>query len=115
VKSLFYGGEHRGYEFVYPKGGPIMKARPQPPIDYTPVPAAPALVEKPEIEVLVEPLEFEPAPAAAEAPPLPAAEAPPLPAQELPRTASPVPLMLVGGLTSLLVGLGLGVLHRRLN
>jgi hypothetical protein len=33
VRSLFYGGEHSGYEFVYPRGGPIMTAevRPQPP------------------------------------------------------------------------------------
>ena len=26
VKSLFYGGEHNGYEFVYPKGGPVLIA-----------------------------------------------------------------------------------------
>jgi hypothetical protein len=107
VKSLFYGGEHRGYEFVYPKGGPIMEARPQPAITYTPVPAAPAPVDKPEFEIFVEPLEYQPA--------RPAAEAPPVPAEELPRTASPVPLLAVGGLTSLLVGLGLGLLHRRPN
>jgi hypothetical protein len=109
VKSLFYGGEHYGYEFVYPRGGPIMTAevRPQPPITYTPIPAAPAPVEKPEIEIFLEPLEFQ----QAQAP----AEAPPLPAEELPRTASPLPLLAVGGLTSLLVGLGLGRLHRRLN
>ena len=88
VKSLFYGGEHRGYEFVYPKGGPIMEARPQPAITYAPVPAAPAEVEKPEIELFVEPLEYQPAQPAADAP---------VPAEELPKTASPVPLMAVGG------------------
>jgi hypothetical protein len=111
VKSLFYGGEHRGYEFVYPKGGPIMTAavRPQPPITYAPIPAAPAPVEKREIEVFVEPMEYRPAEAPAEAP-LPTAE---LPAEELPRTASPLPLVAFGGLTSLLAGLGLGVLRRR--
>jgi|SRR5688572_9499249 len=108
VKSLFYGGEHNGYEFVYPKGGPIMTAevRPQPPITYTRIPAAPAPavapVEKPEIELFVEPLEYQPA-----------SEAPPL--EEIPRTASPLPLMGVGGLTSLLLGLGVGVLRRRYN
>ena len=39
VKSLFYGGEYRGYEFVYPEGGPNMVAPfvPQPPITYTPL------------------------------------------------------------------------------
>jgi hypothetical protein len=105
VKSLFYGGEHSGYEFVYPKGGPIMTAevRPQPPITYTPIPAAPAPVDKPEIEVFVEPLEYVPTETLAEAP---------LPT-ELPRTASPRLLVAVAGLTSLLAGLGLGVLRRR--
>ena len=105
VKSLFYGGEHNGYEFVYPKGGPNMKAEvfPQPPITYTPIPAV-APVEKPEIEIFVEPLEYQPA-----------LEAQPLPVEELPRTASPLPLMAVGGLTSLLLGLGVGVLRRRYN
>ena len=94
-----------GYEFVHWKGGPIMTAevRPQPPIMHT-IPAAPAPavapVEKPEIELFVEPLEHQPAP-----------EAPPL--EEIPRTASPLPLMGVGGLTSLLLGLGVGVLRRR--
>jgi hypothetical protein len=112
VKSLFYGGEHSGYEFMYPKGEPIMTAevRSQPPITYTRIPAAPtpvvAPVEKPEIELFVEPLEYQPAPAT---------EAPPLSETELPRTASPLPLMGVGGLTSLLLGLGVGVLRRRYN
>lgn len=107
VKSLFYGGEHYGYEFIYPKGGPIMTAevRPQPPITYTRIPApAVAPVEQPEIELFVEPLEYQPAP-----------EAEPLPLEEIPRTASPLPLMAVGGLTSLLLGLGVGVLRRRYN
>lgn len=109
VRSLFYGGEHRGYEFVYPRGGPIMTAevRPQPPITYTPIPVP----EKPEIEVFVEPMEYLATEAPAEAP-LPIEEPP---TEELPRTASPVPLVVFGGLASLLVGLGLGVLRRRYN
>ena len=32
---------------------------------------------------------------------------------ELPRTATPLPVIAVGGLASLLVGLGLGLLRRR--
>lgn len=107
VNSLFYGGEHRGYAFVYPKGGPVMTAevRPQPPITYTPIPAArPAPVTEPEITVVTEPLEFEQA----------TASRPPTP-EELPKTATPLPLIATAGLTSLLVGLGLGVLRRRFN
>jgi LPXTG-motif cell wall-anchored protein len=107
VHALFYGGEYRGYAFVYPKGGPVMTAevRPQPPITYTPIPAAkPAPVTEPEITVATEPLEFEQAPAAT-----------PLPREELPKTATPLPLIATAGLTSLLVGLGLGVLRRRYN
>ena len=107
VKSLFYGGEHRGYEFVYPKGGPIMyrAVRPQPDIRYAPMPAPPVpeeRIESAEPEIVVE---TEPLP-----PPEPAA-----PPQELPRTASPLPLIAVGGLASILVGLGLGVLRRKVN
>jgi hypothetical protein len=107
VNSLFYGGEHRGYEFVYPKGGPVMIAevRPQPPITYTAIPRAKAApVVEPEITFETEPLEFEQAPAAR----------PPAP-EELPRTATPLPLVATAGLTSLLVGLGLGFLRRRYN
>jgi LPXTG-motif cell wall-anchored protein len=112
VKSLFYGGEHRGWEFVYPKGGPIMIAEvvPQPAITYTPYP--PAAAPEPIAEVAAEPVgepAFEPfvEPAAE---PLPLAE----PAA-LPRTGSPVPLMAVGGLTALIAGLGLGLRRRRAN
>jgi hypothetical protein len=113
VRSLFYGGEHRGYECVYPKDGPNMIAEvaPQPEITYTPYPApsAPEPVLEPEAKP-AEPV----AEAFVEQPAEPAAE--PLTAQEpaqLPRTASPVPLVAFGGLTSLLVGLGLGLLRRR--
>ena len=103
VRSLFYGGEYRGYEFVYPKGGPNMipEVFPQPAITYAPLPAAPVAepVAEPEVQ------RVEPAPAAQ---PLPE----PAPV-ELPRTATPLPLVAVGGLTSLLAGLGFGLLRRR--
>lgn len=110
LKSLFYGGEYRGYEFVYPKGGPNRVAPfvPQPPITYTPAPApavaiaTPAPFPEPEAEITPEPI--------AEQTPAPALEPEPV---ELPRTASALPLTAVAGLTSLLVGLGLGLLHRR--
>jgi hypothetical protein len=108
VRSLFYGGEYRGYEFVYPKGGPNMIAEvvPQPEITYTPLPAAPAPepVFEPEVEA-VQP----------ESAPQPIAEQVSEPVRqpvELPRTATPLPLLAVGGFSSLLVGLGIG-LHRR--
>lgn len=108
VHALFYGGEYWGYEFVYPKGGPNMIAEivPQPEITYEATPAAPVLfpIAEPEPRFAAEPV-IEPA-----IEPVP----PPEPA-ELPRTASPLPLVAVGGLTSLLAGLGLGLLRRRRN
>jgi LPXTG-motif cell wall-anchored protein len=106
ARALFYGHEYRGYEFVYPKGGPNMipEVVPQPEISYTvepmPVieppyePLAPEFVEEPAVEPVGEPVP-EPAPA------------------ELPRTATPLPLVAVGGLTSLLAGLGLALRRRR--
>jgi hypothetical protein len=106
ARSLFYGHEYRGYEFVYPKGEPNMipLVVPQPEITYTvepmPVieppyePLAPEPVVEPAVEPVGEPVP-EPAPA------------------ELPRTASPLPLVALGGLASLLAGLGLGLLRRR--
>lgn len=100
VRSLFYGGEHRGYEFVYPKGGPIMSLPPVPraAVTYTPlIAAAPEPVAEPEPmiepEPAVEPLSAEPVAIAEPA--------------ELPATASPLPLLLLGGLSTLLAGLGL--------
>jgi LPXTG-motif cell wall-anchored protein len=104
VRSLFYGGEHRGYEFVYPKGGPNMipPEFPQPEITYTAIPAAVEPVTEPEVEVVA------PAPVV-EQEPEPIPEPAPV---ELPRTASPLPLFAAGGLGSLLAGLGL-MLRRR--
>jgi len=107
VNSLFYGGEYRGYKFVYPKGGPVMIAevRPQPPITYTPIPPAKAApVTEPEFTFATEPLELEQVPASRAAAP-----------EELPKTATPLPLVAAAGFTSLLVGLGLGLLRRRYN
>jgi hypothetical protein len=111
VRSLFYGGEYRGYELVYPKGGPIMIAEvvPQPAITYTPYPATPA--PEPIIEPEAGPVEPIAEPVAEAVP-----EAEPLPQPdpvELPRTASPLPLVATGGLASLFVGLGLSLLRRR--
>lgn len=110
VKSLFYGAEYRGYEFVYPKGGPNMIAEfvPQPEITYSKIAAAavPEPVERavpvpePVVELVPEPVEE----------PVQTPEA-----VELPRTASPLPFLAVGGLTSLLAGLGFGLLRRRGN
>ena len=109
IKSLFYGGEHRGYQFVYGKGWPIVTSteRPQPPIYYTytppPVVEAPAPVPAPEPEPLVyEPVLtpeeiFEPV------------------ATELPATATRAPWVTVGGFASLIVGLGVGLLRRHTN
>lgn len=103
VRTLFYGGEYRGYEFVYPEGGPIMVAEiaPQPEITYTPAPAAPIAeaIEEPEAEPV--------------APAQPAEEPVPQAPVELPRTASPLPFVAAGGLTSLVAGLLLGLLRRR--
>jgi LPXTG-motif cell wall-anchored protein len=108
VRSLFYGGEYRGYEFVYPKGGPNMIAEmfPQPEITYSPIPTAPAP------EPVVEPA-VEPAPVA-ELVEEQVAEPRPEPAPvELPKTATPLPVVAVAGLASLLAGLGLALLRRR--
>jgi hypothetical protein len=111
IRSLFYGGEYRGYEFVYPTGGPIMVAElpPQPPITY----ALPAPVAEPVIEPAVEPIEAEPI-AEPELWPVEEPFARPDPGPvELPRTATPLPVVAGGGLTALLAGLGLALLRRR--
>ena len=110
VKSLFYGHEYRGYEFIYGPGEPnmIAEVRPQPEIAYTPFPAAvPEPIAEPEAEVAAapEPVFEEPVE------PLPE-QAEPQPV-ELPRTASPLPFVAVGGLGSLLTGLGVSLLRRR--
>ena len=103
VRSLFYGGEYRGYEFVYPKGGPNMipDVFRQPEITYTPVPVVEPFVE-PKAEVArPEPL----------VEPIPESIPEPEPA-ELPRTASPLPFIAAGGLGALLAGLALRLRRR---
>jgi hypothetical protein len=107
VKSLFYGGEYHGYEFIYPKGSPISTAQvtPQPEITYS---SAPAAVEE------VAPT-AEPAAAVGAGPVLEPAVEPyiePEPA-ELPRTASALPVLFASGVSSLVIGLAVGLLRRR--
>jgi LPXTG-motif cell wall-anchored protein len=106
VRSIFYGFEYGGYAFVYPKGWPNLTPEvvPQPEITYTVEPM-------PVIEPPYEPLALEPV---AEPAVEPVGEPVPEPAPaELPRTATSLPFVAVGGLASLLAGLGLGVLRRR--
>lgn len=102
VKTLFYGGETRGYEFLYPRGGPnrIPDLTVQPPITYAPIvtavtpaaaePELPALVAAP----VIEPLE------------------PVVEPEALPATASPLPLVALGGAASLLIALGVALFRR---
>lgn len=106
VKSLFYGGETSGYEFVYPKSGPDLTAVviPQPEITFTPAPAA--VVEERSTRVETAP---EPAPAPEPATSAVTEQAPPA---ELPHTASPLPLVALGGLASLIMGFGAGFIRR---
>ena len=111
IKSLFYGGEHRGYQFVYGKGWPIVTRpeRAQPPISYTYMPPAP--VVEPEPAPLPAP---EPEPLAYEPAPTPAEIFEPV-ATELPATATRAPWVTVGGFASLILGLGVGLLRRHMN
>lgn len=97
VKTLFYPGELRGYQFVYGKGEPNLTPPPaivQPAITYTAIPATePRAVFSEPAPIVSEPVsEYTAAPAAEPA---------------LPATASPLPLVALGGLVSLLAGLGL--------
>jgi LPXTG-motif cell wall-anchored protein len=115
VKSMFWGGELNGFAFVYAKGEPLMTPKPivQTPVSYTPIPMAAA----PFAEPIVEPdAALEPAgPATELAAAEPAATPETVAAEQLPKTATVVPTMVLGGLTSLLAGLGIGLLRRRVN
>jgi hypothetical protein len=108
IRSLFYGGEHRGYEFVYPKEGPVMipEILPQSPITYARIPVTVTPEGVTESVAAPEPAVTEPI--------APVEEPAVVPAPELPQTATPLPLAAVGGFVSLVLGLGVG-LFRRLN
>ena len=104
VRSIFYGGESNGYEFVYGEVLPqVAFENPQPPIVYAAIPIAVPRVA----EVAV----AEPAPAIFAAEPEPVAPA----AAELPKTASPVPLVALFGFAAIVTGLGARTLRRRLS
>ena len=107
VKALFYGGEHSGYEFMYPKREAVVEeVRPQPPITFAPIAAATAVEESTRTEAAESAPVVESAPAEAEP------QAAPAPQAELPKTASPVPLVALGGLASIIVGFGAGLLRK---
>lgn len=102
VRTLFYGGEYRGYEFVYGKGGPDRTPviPPQPDIWYEDTPAGEPVFEPADVMPIPEPV-LEQAPTPAPAP------------VELPRTASPLAVVTAGGIASLLAGFGTRWLRRR--
>jgi hypothetical protein len=105
IKSLFYGGEHRGYEFVYPKGGPDLTPQlppRQPEITYTPTAAPTETAAVARTEPPVETAAITSTESAAEQPAV----------VELPHTASPVPLVALGGLASLILGLGANLIRQ---
>jgi hypothetical protein len=108
IRSLFYGGEHRGYEFVYPHLTPMaMEITPA----SVPVVPAPKVAEAAPAPVAVAPA---PAPAAPVAAPAPQAR--PATAQAtLPKTASSLPAVALNGLGMLMLGFGTSVLRRRLS
>jgi hypothetical protein len=123
IKSLFYAGEHGGYEFVYPKEGLVVMTElsPQPQVAYAPKTAVAVAEPSAEAEARAEPAKagpaLEPAPTrepAESAVAAPAAEAQ-TPQAELPRTASPVPLVALGGFASILVGLDAGLIRRSIS
>jgi hypothetical protein len=110
VKELFYGGESRGYEFLYGRGEPIMTANVRP---------QPAITGKPNVTETGPFVGAEPAPAYAE--PSAVGSAPAAgttagttaePEPALPATGSVVPLVGFGGVASLILGLGVALLRR---
>jgi hypothetical protein len=116
AKSLFYGGEYRGYEFVYAKGEPIMTPTiaKQPEITYTPMPVA--VMPEPLIEPgPVATIEPEPTPWPLEAEPLPGEIAVEPAGPALPATASPLPLAALSGLLLLMLGAGVRRIRTRFN
>lgn len=114
IQTLFFAGEHLGYAFLYPKEEPA-------PVVATPPVVAEAAAPVARVEEPVPPLaEAAPAPMT----PMPPAAAPtaapaaplaaePLtgaetvvPGPELPATATPLPLEVLGGVSALILGLG---------
>lgn len=98
VHELFYEGSNVGYELMYPHGPLTVPEKPQPPITYTETPVAAPAPPPPAPEVAPEPL-----------PAAPVSEPAPV---ELPKTGTALPLLAGGGLTTLLIGLGVGLLRR---
>jgi hypothetical protein len=122
ARSLFYDNELSGYEFMYLGQPPVMRPamRPQPPITYTRIPAAtppapvaePAPAPEPVFAEPAPPLAFDASPALApsEVTIAPDTTAP----AELPHTATLLPLFGAGGMVSLVLGLSVGLVRRRL-
>jgi len=117
LRAWFYPGDNFGQEFVYPKARAMNLA------EETKQPVLAAAItpeEKPE-ELLAAPLEtftpgrgfqvweppitarLEPPPAITEPEPVPPTEAMPTPPPELPKTASPLPLIALMGVSSLVI------------
>ena len=118
IDTLFYGGEHRGYTFLYVGEKPIMTApfAPQPPITYTYTPTAvtrPAPAAEPMPAAAATPAAVEPTATVAGEPPVVSEETPAAAPEELPKTATPLPLVALGGLWSLALGLGAALIRRR--
>lgn len=106
VRTLFYGGEHRGYEFVYPPMAPVPPPveRPQPAITYAPYPpmSVPATPEAEPAPVRsTEWVPYAPSSAAAVQ-------------TELPRTATRLPWVGVGGFTLIVLGFAAALLRRHI-
>jgi len=118
IRSLFYENESSGYEFVYQGKEPVMTpaVMPQPPITYTRMPAVatPEPVVEPAPPARLAPPATEPAPVPAFEPAPAATGELVVTAEELPHTATTLPLFAVGGLASLVLGLGTALARRRL-
>jgi len=115
LRAWFWPGDTWGQEFVYPKvkAKEIAQAAQVPVLstEAKPTEKAEELIEAPVVAVAPEKQEVEiaeatppPAPEPVAAAPAPVAEAAPAPAQELPKTASPMPLIALLGLSSLVLG-----------
>ncbi len=106
LRAWFYPGDNFGQEFAYPKVKAIEIAK----VEHVEVPATeaqkPSELATARVEEVTETGKEEPIPPAPAAPaPVEVAQAapPPAPAPELPKTASPYPLIGLGGLLSLLI------------